>query len=211
VDVAEGKCLLSDALLEAPDCPGLRLLPAAQFARVKDLDPRKLKKMLSLLRKRHDFIFIDGPAGLERGLRNVLNAGGKTETVLVVTPDDLCIRDAERVLALTEQKGLPRPRLLVNRLQNDLIFAGEMYSAKTISDLLDVPLLGEVPEDPAFVLAQLRHRLPIDFDCEARRALLRIAERMRGGEADFPSYGRKRTSFLRRHFAPEIREVKTKA
>ena len=211
VDVAEGKCLLSDALLEAPDCPGLRLLPAAQFARVKDLDPRKLKKMLSLLRKRHDFIFIDGPAGLERGLRNVLNAGGKTETVLVVTPDDLCIRDAERVLALTEQKGLPRPRLLVNRLQNDLIFAGEMYSAKTISDLLDVPLLGEVPEDPAFVLAQLRHRLPIDFDCEARRALLRIAERMRGGEADFPSYGRQRTSFLRRHFAPEIREVKTKA
>ena len=133
MDVAEGKCLLSEALLEAPDCPGLRLLPAAQFVRARDLDPRKLKKMISLLRKDNDFILIDCPAGLERGLRNVLNAGSRLETVLVVTPDDLSIRDAEQVISLTEDKHLPRPRLLVNRLQNDLIHAGEMYSAQTVA------------------------------------------------------------------------------
>ena len=207
VDVAEGKCLLSQALLEAPDLPKLRLLPAAQFVRAKDLDPRKLKKMISLLRKENDFILIDCPAGLERGLRNVLNAGSRLETILVVTPDDLSIRDGEQVISLVESKKLPRPRLLVNRLQNDLVHAGEMYSAETIAGLMDLPLLGEVLESEAFTLAQLRRRLALDYDCEARKALLRIADRMTGKEVPFPRYGRKKTSFIRRHFAPSLKEL----
>ena len=207
MDVARGKCLLSQALLEVPDLPSLRLLPAGQFVRAKDLDPRKLKKILSLLKKENDFILIDCPAGLERGLRNVLNAGNALETLLVVTPDDLSIRDGERVAALLEEKDLPRPRLLVNRLQGDLIHSGVMYSARTVADLLDLPLLGEIPEDPACTLAQLRHRLTIDYDCESRQALARIAWRMTGAEEPLPEYGRRRTSFLRRHFARRIREI----
>ena len=207
IDAAEGRCALSQALLPAPNLPKLRMLPAAQFVRSKELEPRKLKKMLSALRSESDFILIDCPAGLERGLRNVLNAGKNLETILVVTPDDLSVRDGERVLSLVEEKGLPRPQLLVNRLQNDLIFAGEMVSARAIADLLDVPLLGEIPEEPACCLAQLRHRMAIDYECEMRAALLRVAARMRGEHRDFPAYGKRKTSFFRRHFAPALREV----
>ncbi len=208
MDVAREKCALSDALLEAPDLPALRLLPAAQFVRAKDLDSGKLKKIIALLRQDHDFILIDCPAGLERGLRNVLNAGKGLETVLVLTPDDLAIRDGERVCSLVAEKKLIRPRLIVNRLRNDLIFDREMISARAMADLLDLSLLGEVPEDPAFCLAQLRRRLVVDYDCEARSALIRIAARLRGEEREFPAYGKKKTSFLRRHFAPALREVK---
>ena len=207
MDVARGKCDLADALLEAPGLPQLHLLPAAQFVRMKDLEPARLKKILLRLRSDHDLILIDCPAGLERGLRNVLNAGRGMETVLVLTPDDLSIRDGEQVCALVAQKKMIRPQLIVNRLQNDLIFAGEMVSARAIADLLDLSLLGEVPEDPAFCLAQLRHRLAVDYDCEARKALERIAARMLGEERPFPSYGKRKTSFLRRHFAPALREV----
>lgn len=208
VDVAEGKCLLSQALIEAPSLPALRLLPAAQFVRAKDLEPRKLKKMISLLKQESEFILIDCPAGLERGLRNVLNAGSKLETILVVTPDDLSIRDGERVISLVENKDLPRPRVIVNRLQNDLIHAGEMYSAQTVAATLDLPLLGEIPEDPTFCVAQLRHRLAVDYQGEARQALIRIARRLQGQEQPFPAYGRRKTSFFRRRSAPKFREVK---
>ena len=208
LDVAEGRCLLSQALTDAPGLSRLKLLPAAQFARVKDLDPRKLKKMIALLRKEYSFVLLDCPAGLERGFRNVLNAGSGLETVLVVTPDDLSIRDGEQVCSLLAKKKLPPPRLLVNRLQNDLIHAGDMYSAQTIAQVLDLPLLGEIPEDPAFCLAMLRHRLVVDYECEAEKALSRVAARLRGEERAFPAYGKRRTSFFRRHF-PEIpREVK---
>ena len=199
VDVAKGNCLLSQALLTQPDLPNLSLLPAAQFARSRDLSPKALKKILTVLRQKRDHILIDCPAGIERGLRNTLNAG-VDETVLITTPDDLCIRDAERVCALIDEKKLPRPRLIVNRLNRDLIFAGEMYRAQTVSEVLDLPLLGELPEDPAFLLAQLRHALVLDCRCEAREALIRIAGRMRGALVPFPEYGRKRTSRFRRHF-----------
>lgn len=208
VDVAAGRCALEQALLEAPAAPGLHLLPAAQFARAKDLDPKKLGKIIARLQKNCDLILIDCPAGLERGLRNVLNAGCSPETVLVATPDDLSIRDAEQVITLTEGKKLSRPSLIVNRIRNDLVYSGEMYSARTVAELLDVPLLGEIPEDRAFCLAQLRHKHVVDYDCEARNALMRISGRMLGEEQNFPEYGKRRSSFFRRHFEPELREVK---
>ncbi len=208
MDVAEGRCSLSKALLEVPDHPGLKLLPAAQFVRVRDLEARRLKKILLQLKQENDMILIDCPAGIERGLRNVLNAGKDLESILVVTPDDLSIRDAQQVLALVEAKQLARPRLVVNRLQNDLIYRGEMYSARTIASLLDLPLLAEIPEDPAVYLAQLRHRLCVDFDCPAAAALERMAARLRGENPAFPDYGTKRPSFFRRRFQPSLREVK---
>ena len=210
MDVARGVCLLSDALIPVPRQAGLQLLPAAQFARTRDLDPRKLKKMINLLKKENDYILIDCAAGLDRGLRNALNAVSAPETIVVVTPDDLSMRDADQITTLLEKKKLPRPRLLVNRLQNDLIHDGDMYSAQAIASLMDLSLLGEIPEDPVVYPAQLRHRLVIDFDCEARQALIRIAGRMQGHEIPFPQYGRKRVSLFRRLFGPEMLEVKRK-
>ena len=203
IDVSEGKVPLSSALLEVPDLPDLKLLPASQFARARDLEVKPFRKVLEFLRRDYEYILVDCPAGLERGLRNVLNAGAD-ETVLVATPDDLCLRDAERVASLVEEKGLPRPRLLVNRLKNDLVAAGDMYSAETCAATLDLALLGEIPEDEAFSLAQLRHDLVIDYRCEARQALLRIASRLAGSEVAFPAYGREKTSFFRKHFPPQI-------
>ena len=208
LDAAHGRCMLSQALLSSDDLPSLRLLPAAQFARCKELDPRKLKKILARLKKENEFILIDCPAGMERWLRNVLNAGAD-ETVLIVTPDDLCIRGAERVAALLEEKELPRPGIIVNRLDNDLIFAKEMVAARVVSDLLDRPLLGEIPEDPAVYMAQLRRRLVLDYACEAREALIRIARRLDGETVPLPEYGKKRRSFFRRHFPSPLKEVES--
>ena len=153
-------------------------------------------------------ILIDCPAGVERGLRNVLNAGAG-ETVLIVPPDDVCIRGAERVAALLEEKELPRPGIIVNRLDNDLIFAKEMVAARVVSDLLDRPLLGEIPEDPAVYMAQLRRRLVLDYACEAREALIRIARRLDGETVPLPEYGKKRRSFFRRHFPSPLKEVES--
>ena len=202
VDVARGHCRLEQALLSDLALPSLQLLPAAQFARARDLTPKALRRILTTLRQSCDYILIDCPAGIERGLRNVLNAGAD-ETVLVLTPDDLCIRGAERTCGLIDDKRLPRPRLLINRLQNDLICAGQMLSARTVAETLDLPLLGEIPEDGAVLLAQLNHRLVLDYRCEARAALLRIAGRMAGATVPLPGFGTEKTPFFRRHFPPK--------
>ena len=95
IDVTSGNCELSEAILPVSSVPNLFLVPAAQFSRVRALEPKKLRKMLRELKERYDFVLIDCPAGIERGFRNVL-ASGSDSFVLMVTPDDLCVRDAER-------------------------------------------------------------------------------------------------------------------
>ena len=207
IDLAEGNCEAEDAILVSEAFPNLYLLPAAQFKRAKALQPKQLHKIISSLRERFDYILIDCPAGIERGLRNVLNAGAD-DTILIVTPDDITLRSAERAVQVIESKTLSRPRLIVNRLDADLVHSGEMMSAKTVSEVLDLPLLGEIPEDQTFCRAMLRHSLLVSFQCEARSAILRIASRLEGKEMPFPAYGQKaKTSWLHRLLSGRPKEV----
>ena len=82
-----------------------------------------------------------------------------------------------------------------------------MIPARVISDTLDLPLLGEIPEDPAVYRSILRHKLFMDFDCPARSAVLRIASRLRGTPVPFPEIGKARIPLLRRLFSKTIKEV----
>ena len=206
IDVASKDCSLEDALLECPAVPGLKLLPASQFARVRSLDCGRFRKILSKLKETFDYVLIDAPAGIEKGLRNLMNAVPDLP-VLIVTPDDICIRDAERTAGLFAAKNLCRPQLIVNRLDNELISRGEMLPARMIADTLDLPLLGEVPEDPAVYRSILRHDLLVDLDCPSRSAVMRIAARLAGESVPFPSIGQERIPFFRRLFPRKIKEV----
>ena len=123
-------------------------------------------------------------------------------------PDSLEYTLSTLLTEVMEEKKLSRPLLLVNRLQNDLIRTHEMYSARTIADLLDLQLLGEIAEDPAVYVAQLRRKLVVNFDCEARNALIRISKRLQGQDVPFAEYGKKRISLFRYFFGTEILEVK---
>ena len=82
-----------------------------------------------------------------------------------------------------------------------------MFSARVIADALDLPLLGEVPEDPAVYRSILRHGLLIDLDCPSRSAVMRIAARLAGESVPFPSIGQARIPILRRLFPRRIKEV----
>lgn len=207
LDVTGEVCLLQQALLKPEGETKLWLLPASQFARVKDLDPKDFRKVLTDLKHRFDHVLIDCPAGIERGLRGLMNREIQ-ETILVCTPDDVCIRNAERVIPIMMKKGLPRPQVIVNRLMPELIRAGEMYRAQVVAGVLDVPLLGEVPDDPNVYRATLQHLSVLDIDCEARNALNRIAARMDGMERPLPGYGTAPLPWYRRLFQRKAKEVK---
>lgn len=206
IDVSRKECMPDQAILACESVPSLYLLPAAQFERAKSLEPKQLARIIRSLRAAYEYIFIDCPAGIERGLRNVLNAG-VDETVLVVTPDDISVRSAERTAQIIEAKGAPRPSVIVNRLNRQLIRKGEMFSAKTVSQVLDLPLLGTVPEDPAVYRSQLKHSLFVHYDCEARDAVLRIASRIQGRNVPIAAYGDTHSRLFHRLFSGRMKEV----
>ena len=206
IDVADHECTLDQAILPCESVPSLHLLPAAQFDRTKALNPKQFGKILQELRSRYDYVFVDCPAGIERGLRNVLNAG-VDETVLVVTPDDIALRSAERASQVMDAKQAARPSLIVNRIDPLLIRSGEMMSPLTLSQVMDLQLLGVIPEDPLVYRSILKHDLLIRYDCEARNAVLRIASRLQGRNIRIPSFAPDRTQLLRRFFRRSAREV----
>ena len=207
LDVLNGDCTLKQALVEPLEYSRLSLLPAAQMARSGDLDPKAFVKQLKKLKLAFDHVLIDCPTGMEESVR-ALMTDACDEVLVVCTPDDMCIRNAERMLALTDEKQMKLRRLIVNRLQSDLIAAGEMYPAATVAATLDVPLLGEIPDDPILYRALLRHRNPLSFDCEGQRAFRRIAQRMRGVTVALPAFGSHKPGLVQRLTFPRMKEVR---
>ena len=195
-DVQSGLCNLQSALMDVNRSGKLFLLAAPQFSRVKELEPNDFRDMVQELLEQFDFVIIDCPAGIERGLRGTLKAPIH-EILIVCTPDSLCIRDAERVISVVDKKSLPRPRLIVNRLIPGLIEKGEMYSARICADSLDIQLVGEIPDDLNVYRAQLNHLSIMDIDCPARDAIVRISRRICGEQLTLPGFGKRRPWYRR--------------
>ena len=196
IDVANKECKLKYALVPYAAAPALSLLPASQLGTSADLNAELMGKIIRTLKKRFSYVLMDAPAGLERGVTNTLFHAD--HAMLVVTPDDVAIRDAERVIALLAANHKPRPMLVVNRVIPELVRSGEMYSPQTVANTLDVPLLGFVPEDRAVLTALNRHHTVMDEDSPARDALLRISERFLGEYVPMPDFERKRRFFGQR-------------
>lgn len=207
VDVARKDCRLPQAIVPVDGVENLHLLPAAQFARAKELEPKAFRRILLLLKQQYDHVLIDCPAGIERGLRGLMNEQ-IDRTLVICTPDDICIRNAERVIALMADKNLPRPQLIVNRLDAQLIQHGEMYAAATVAATLDLELFGEMPEEPMVYRTLLKHMSLMYVACEGSQALRRIARRMMGEELALPGYGTAKPGFFQRIFGPKLKEVK---
>ncbi|NLI22651.1 MAG: septum site-determining protein MinD [Clostridiales bacterium] len=196
IDVANKDCKLKYALVQYPLSPSLSLLPASQLGTSGDLDPDVMGRIVNKLKKRFSYVLMDAPAGLERGVTNTMQHAD--HTLLVVTPDDVSIRDAERVIALLEHHHKPRPMLLVNRVIPAMVADGEMYSPQTVANALDIPLLGFVPEDRAVLTALQRHHTVMDEEGPARDALTRISQRFLGEYVPMPAFTRRRGWFGRR-------------
>ena len=68
--------------------------------------------------------------------------------------------------------------------------------------------MGEVPQDDMIYRALLKHMSPMEVDCEGRRALERIAQRMTGRQVPLPGYGKTPGGLLGRLFRRKVKVMK---
>ena len=204
LDVAHKDCKLKYALISHAVYSNLSLLPAAQLGDVTQMDADDMTRIVKKLKKRVGYVLLDAPAGIGRGIDNLLPS--IDHAILVVTPDDVSIRDAERVISKLEEAGKGRPMLVVNRVIPEMVAEGQMYSPQTVAATLDVPLLGFVPEDRAVLAAINRHESFMEQDCPARDAINRIAQRFLGEYVPMPSFEPKKRSLLSRLFHREKKQ-----
>ena len=181
IDVIEGRCRISQALIKDKRCQNLVLLPAAQIRDKNDVNVDQMKELISSLKDSFDYILIDCPAGIEQGFKNAIAAAN--EAIVVTTPEVSATRDADRIIGLLEAAGIKNPRLVINRLRIDMVKDKNMLSVEDILDILAVKLLGVVPDDENVVISTNKGEpLVYKGDSLAAKAFKNIASRIEGVE-----------------------------
>jgi septum site-determining protein MinD len=198
VDVAQGTCKLKQALVPHWRYPTLYMLPAAQMCDPSQVTAQDIQRLILRLKRNFAYVLVDCPAGVDRGFQNVL--GAADDSILVTTPDEVAMRDAERVCSLITEHGLPRPMLIINQAMPALMRSGEMQTPDVIANTLDLKLLGVVPQSEQVYRQLLRRMTAIEGKGEAQAALDRIVRRLIGEQVPIPEIKKETPSILKRLF-----------
>ena len=178
LDVAEGNYSL-DRAARHPVYLTLAFLTAPMNTAADEIDPEVFGRMLAQTKKEFDYIFLDAPAGVDAGFR--LTARFADRFLVVTGAGPAAVRDAARVSDLLDMMGKRDVRLIVNRVDRDMLSTVKV----TVDDVMDsagLPLMGVVLEDPNVTLAaafgkpllQYARRYP------AAKAFRKIANRIQG-------------------------------
>lgn len=196
VDVIEGRCRLRQAMIRDKRLPELYLIPAAQTRDKNAVSPSDMVRLCDELRPEFDWVLIDSPAGIERGFRNVL---APADLVIVVTnPEVSAVRDADRIIGLVEAEEKGPARLIINRLNPNLVRRGDMLNPEDVLELLAIELLGIVPEDEHVVVGSNRGQpVAMDSKSKAGEAFHNIARRLNGEKVPFLNLDQKEDFFHR--------------
>ncbi len=185
VDVIEERCKLKQALVKDKKNPNLSLLAAAQTRDKSAVNAEQLREICDKLKQKNDFVLVDCPAGIEQGFQNAV--AGASEAIVVTTPEMSAIRDADRIIGLLNTKEeITSTRLLLNRVRPNLIRNNEMMSIDDVVGILEIPLIGIIPEDTGIITSTNKGE-PIvnDESSLAGQAYRNVARRILGEEVPF--------------------------
>src|SRR3990172_9048375 len=186
VDVVEGRCKLRQAMIRDKRLEDLYLIRAAQTRDKTAVSPKDMQRICDELRKDFDFVLIDSPAGIERGFKNAIAPAD--EIVIVTNPEVSAVRDADRIIGIVEAEQKGPAKLVVNRINQNLVNRGDMLAVADVLELLAVELIGIVPDDQA-VLVSTNRGTPIALDAKSRtgQAFRDIARRVLGEQVPLSS------------------------
>jgi len=196
VDVAEERCRMSQALVKDKRFEELYLLPAAQTKDKDAVSPEQVKAIVDELKRDFEYVIIDCPAGIEQGFRNAV--AGADRAIVVTTPENAAVRDADRIIGLLEKEGLHGTRLIINRVRAKMMRSKDMLDIDDICQILAVDLLGVVPDDEQ-VIKSANHGEPavMNPNSPASIAFRNIARRILGDAVPLMSLEEKKGAMAR--------------
>ena len=205
IDVMEGRCNLSQALIHDKRAQNLYFLPASQTSDKNVLDREKVAKLLEDLKKEFDIIILDSPAGIESGFEHSIFMADRA--LIVSTPDVSAVRDADRVIGIIDAKSEKakageevQKHVIINRIKSGMVDKGQMLSVEDVLSILALPLIGIIPEDEN-IITSTNEGEPIYYNekAPAAKAYRNIARRVLGEEVPFMDITEKK-GFLKRLF-----------
>ena len=153
INVIQGDAKLSQALVRDKRSENLSILAASQTKDKEALTEEGVKTVFDQLRDMgFDYIVCDSPAGIETGALLALRFAD--EAIIVTNPEVSAVRDADRMLGIIDSKSLRaekglepvKEHLVITRYMPKRANKGEMLGHTDVQELLNIPILGVIPE-----------------------------------------------------------------
>lgn len=175
-DVLSGRCAPIKAIYKCEVNENLYMMPAAADADFV-LSENSFSKLVSLVRKYFDAVFLDSPAGVGRGFRSACLCADKA--LVVCNADPVCLRSTAKVNSLLCGMGVAKQRLIINRFNKSAFCT--LHGFDDLDSVIDearIRLIGVIPEDYDFVNSLINNIRKDKTD--GFRACSRIAGRLEG-------------------------------
>lgn len=143
-DVFAGEATVFDAV--ATTAHGYDVLPVSDPRRAAAGDVDRLPRLVEVLKRRYDLIFVDSPPAMGYGASQAF--GAAEETMLVSTPRLPAVHSAKRTEQTARRYSVSSCGIVVNRTG-----PGNHPSGDRIADYVGTSLLGTVPDDDTIPLA----------------------------------------------------------
>lgn len=176
-DVISARCRVKQALIQDERYPTLHILPSAQLDCKNTITGPQVKNVIEMLSPSFDYILIDCPAGVENGFHRAVFCAN--EALIVVTPHISSIRDADKILSILSNYNLHSKGLVINRVRGDMLLSGEIISIEKIIELLNIPILGVIPDDDA--ISTLSSLGAFAYGTSGAKAFAILAENIHNG------------------------------
>jgi len=140
--VLSNQAKLEDAIYEHES--GTKIMPASlSLKETKKINPKKLSEISKKLKKITNHILIDSAAGLGEEAKSVIKAAD--EIIIIANPEIASVTDALKTIKLSEEMNKSIKGLIITRYKGKKTD----MSIPNIRDMLEIPLIGIIPEDEA--------------------------------------------------------------
>lgn len=140
--VLSNQAKLEDAIYEHES--GTKIMPASlSLKETKKINPKKLSEISKKLKKITNHVIIDSAAGLGEEAKSVIKAAD--EIIIIANPEIASVTDALKTIKLSEEMNKSIKGLIITRYKGKKTD----MSIPSIRDMLEIPLIGIIPEDEA--------------------------------------------------------------
>jgi septum site-determining protein MinD len=174
-NVLQGKANIEEAIYEHES--GTKIVPSSLS--LKDLKKVKMENFYDVakdLKKMYDHVILDSAAGLGNEVKSAMEACD--EAIIITNPNILSVTDALKTIKMVKDMGKPVKGAIITRTTGD---KNEM-SLDSIYEMLEVPILGVVPEDRNVLAALSKKDAVVNIKPRSRaaRAYMEIASKLAG-------------------------------
>jgi septum site-determining protein MinD len=204
VQVMDGEATVKQAMIKSKVNENLHFLAASQSKDKSVLNSKKVYKLIQELKYKYDYVILDSPAGIESGFEHTIEFADAA--IIVVNPEVSSIRDADRAIGILDSKsqkvkdgGEVAKYLIINRIVADMVQSGEMLKSDDILEILNIKLVGKVPEDDGVIDASNQGKpVILNKSSIAGQAYKRISARLCGKKVDMKDVEMSDSSILKK-------------